>query len=531
MSMADDNTRRSYRSHDAYQRNANQADAPEQSFGGSDPLAELARLIGQNDPFADTTRRQPQASAPRAQRGYDDPNDWRRHVQRPNFDAPEQPAYYDRRYAADQQYASDQQYAADQQYTSDQQYASDQHYAAADPHAGYADHDPYQVASTQPQQDHYADPHAGYRRDPSYTADYPDEPIHAGAPHHADRIGAQPHGGGTGGREDEGYDDPPRRARSGSSLVTAVILIGCAMLGTAGAYGYRTYATSPGGNKQAPVIIADSAPSKIVPAEQKTARSQDRVGAQGNNEQLVSREEQPVTLPGTASVPRVVFPSPIQPGGGGGPPPTTTGSTPPRGGSPSPSASNAQSPSAATADQPKRIRTVTIRPDGGDASGQPAANEPSARGAPSPSARNAPPPAQPAPRASRDQPLSLDPNAPAPQANERPQPQQRPLTPPAPRETAAPAPNARVAAAPASGGFLVQVSSQKSEADAQSSYRALQSKYSQLKAHQPVIRRADLGNKGVFYRAMVGPFESGDEAVQFCNGLKQAGGQCIIHRN
>jgi cell division protein FtsN len=52
-----------------------------------------------------------------------------------------------------------------------------------------------------------------------------------------------------------------------------------------------------------------------------------------------------------------------------------------------------------------------------------------------------------------------------------------------------------------------------------------------LKAHQPIIRRADLGNKGVFYRAMVGPFESGDEAVQFCNGLKQAGGQCIIHRN
>jgi hypothetical protein len=509
MSMADDNTRRSYRSHDHYQRSANQADAPEPSFGGSDPLAELARLIGQSDPFTDTGRRQPHAEAPRAERGYDDPNDWRRHIQRPGYDQPEEPAYDDRRYAADQHYDSDQHYAADQDY------------AAADPHAGYADHDPYRMASTQPQQDHYADTHADYRRDPSYTADYPDEPIRAGAPHHADRIGADPHAGGTGGREDEDYDDPPRRKR-GSSLVTAVILIGCAMLGTAGAYGYRTYATSPGGNKQAPVIIADSAPSKIVPAEQKTARSQDRVGGQGNNEQLVSREEQPVTLqsPGGSAVPRVVFPSPVQPA------PTTTGTATPRGTPPS----NAQSPSASTSDQPKRIRTVTIRPDGGDSSGQPAAAEPSGRAAPPPAARNAPPPAQPAPRASRDQPLSLDPNAPAP-ANERPQPQQRPLTPPAPRETAAPAPNARVAAAPASGGYLVQVSSQKSESDAQSSYRALQSKYSQLKARQPVIRRADLGNKGVFYRAMVGPFESGEEAVQFCNGLKQAGGQCIIHRN
>jgi hypothetical protein len=512
MSMADDNTRRSYRSNDPYRRSANQAEAPEQSFGGSDPLAELARLIGQSDPFTETVRRPPEAAAPRAQHGYDEPNDWRRHIQRPNYDTPEQPAY-----------------------DADQRYAEDQRYAAADPHVGYDDHDPYRMAPTQPQdhhQDHYADPYADQRRDPSYTADYSDEPIYAGAPHHGDRIGAQQqHAGGMGAREDEGYDDPPRRRR-GSSLVTAVVLIGCAMLGTAGAYGYRTYATSPG-TTQAPVIIADSAPSKIVPAEQKSTRSQDRVGGAGNNEQLVSREEQPVTLqtPGNSAVPRVVFPSPIQPGGP--PPPTTTGTTPPRGSGPSPSASNAQSPSASSTDQPKRIRTVTIRPEGGDTSGQPAGNEPSGRAAPPPpTARTAPPPAQPAPRASRDQPLSLDPNAPT-QANEaaRPQPQQRPLTAPAPRETAAPAPNARVAAAPPSGGYIVQVSSQKSEADAQASYRALQAKYAQLKSHEPVIRRADLGNKGVFYRAMVGPFETGDEAVQFCNGLKQAGGQCLIHRN
>ena len=76
----------------------------------------------------------------------------------------------------------------------------------------------------------------------------------------------------------------------------------------------------------------------------------------------------------------------------------------------------------------------------------------------------------------------------------------------------------------------MQVSSQKSESDAQTSYRALQTKYSQLKSRQAVIRRADLGAKGVYYRAMV-PFDTGDEAVQFCNGLKQAGGQCIILRN
>jgi hypothetical protein len=506
--MADDNTLRSYRSKDSYRRSANQADAPEPAFGGSDPLAELARLIGQTDPFAETARRQPQPAAPRA--APDDPGDWRRHIQRPNYaEMREEPAFdSDPRYA-DPRYPDPRYADPDAGYADpDPRYAdpgSDPHYT--DPNTGYAEHDPYRVAPVE--QDRYADPHADYRRDQSYTADYPDEPIHAAAPQHGGYAGSQPPYG------DEGYDDPPRRNR-GNGLVTAAVLIGCAMLGTAGAYAYRTYATSSG-STQAPVIIADNSPSKIVPAnDKKSARSQDRVGGQqGADERLVSREEQPVTLqpPGTAAVPRVVFPSPVQ----SSPPPTTTGTTPP------PAASNAQS---SAADQPKRVRTVTIRPEGGDSSARPTGDVPT-RAAPPPPARTAaPPPA----RAPRDQPLSLDPSAPA-QVNQPARPQHRALTPPAPRET--PAPGPRVASAPASGsgGFLVQVSSQRSESDAQASYRALQGKYSQLKSHPPVIRRADLGSKGVYYRAMVGPFESGEEAVQFCNGLKQAGGQCIIHRN
>ena len=45
-----------------------------------------------------------------------------------------------------------------------------------------------------------------------------------------------------------------------------------------------------------------------------------------------------------------------------------------------------------------------------------------------------------------------------------------------------------------SGGYLVQVSSQKNEADAQASYRVLQGKYpAVLGSRSPVIKRADLG--------------------------------------
>jgi len=46
-----------------------------------------------------------------------------------------------------------------------------------------------------------------------------------------------------------------------------------------------------------------------------------------------------------------------------------------------------------------------------------------------------------------------------------------------------------------------------------------------------VIKRADLGDKGVYYRAMVGPFGSPEEASHFCSSLKSAGGQCVIQKN
>ena len=94
----------------------------------------------------------------------------------------------------------------------------------------------------------------------------------------------------------------------------------------------------------------------------------------------------------------------------------------------------------------------------------------------------------------------------------------------------APAPAPPVTAG--SGGYLVQVSSQRNEADAQASYRALQTKFpAVLGSRSPVIKRADLGEKGVYYRAMVGPFGSPDEASQFCGSLKTAGGQCVVQRN
>jgi hypothetical protein len=77
-----------------------------------------------------------------------------------------------------------------------------------------------------------------------------------------------------------------------------------------------------------------------------------------------------------------------------------------------------------------------------------------------------------------------------------------------------------------SGAYTVWVSAQKTEAEAQSSYRALQGKYpAVLGGRDASIRRVDLGEGGIFYRAEVGSFATAEQATAFSNNLKAAGGQ------
>jgi cell division septation protein DedD len=51
-----------------------------------------------------------------------------------------------------------------------------------------------------------------------------------------------------------------------------------------------------------------------------------------------------------------------------------------------------------------------------------------------------------------------------------------------------------------------------------------------LGSYQPLIRKKDQGERGVFYAAQVGPLAR-DEANQLCETLKSAGGSCYIQRN
>jgi hypothetical protein len=114
------------------------------------------------------------------------------------------------------------------------------------------------------------------------------------------------------------------------------------------------------------------------------------------------------------------------------------------------------------------------------------------------------------------------------------QPPPAPTPVPAPAAPApAPAPIAQptqLAALPA-GSAMVQVSSQRSEEAARATFRDLQARYPTILGRYAVdIQRADLGAKGVYYRARVGPFSSAD-AQRLCDDLKTSGGDCVLAKN
>ena len=83
-----------------------------------------------------------------------------------------------------------------------------------------------------------------------------------------------------------------------------------------------------------------------------------------------------------------------------------------------------------------------------------------------------------------------------------------------------------------SGEYVVQVSAQKTEDEARASYQVLQQKYaSVLGGRDPIVRRAELGQSGTWYRVHVGVFATSEQATTLCNTLKDAGGKCIVQKN
>ena len=88
------------------------------------------------------------------------------------------------------------------------------------------------------------------------------------------------------------------------------------------------------------------------------------------------------------------------------------------------------------------------------------------------------------------------------------------------------------AAVPNDGGYVVQVSAERSDDKAQSSLKTLQSRYPHVLGNRsPLIRRVELGKKGIFYRTQIGPFDTVEQAKQLCAKLKSVGGHCMVQKS
>jgi hypothetical protein len=95
----------------------------------------------------------------------------------------------------------------------------------------------------------------------------------------------------------------------------------------------------------------------------------------------------------------------------------------------------------------------------------------------------------------------------------------------APTQANAPAATPLVAATTggsSGSGPYVQLSSQRSESEAQSSLRSLQSRMNATLE----IRRVELAQKGVWYRVVL-PAGSFQEATETCASIKSNGGDCL----
>lgn len=80
------------------------------------------------------------------------------------------------------------------------------------------------------------------------------------------------------------------------------------------------------------------------------------------------------------------------------------------------------------------------------------------------------------------------------------------------------------------GNYVVQISARRTQTDALAAFSGLQSKYgSVLGGYRPLIQRADLGSRGIWFRLRVGPMKTREDASRVCSQLKSKGMKnCLV---
>lgn len=505
---------------------------PQQANSESDPLSELARLVGHTgrDPFAPATyepdpyaQPQPAPRAPAAPPRFSAPPPQNFAPAPPQQRSAPQPYSIDPRSAprpasAPQPSAPPIAPAAPQNYPPVQNYAPAQSYAPAQ---NYAQPDVPPLPDFLRQsaaQNYQAAPQsypASYAPAPAYGAHqggayagFQDAAEQGGAYYEQSEGPWMPQDQYAPAPAHFGYTEPRSHRKLyliGGTL--AVILVGIGL-----AFTMRSFS----GPKEAPVISALQSPTKIQPEtsdnsnDDPSASVLDRGRATDAQTKVVNREEQPVDL-GQA---------PLRPKA----PPASNGFP-----------------------EPKKVRTVSVRPDGT------IIDDPSAPSLPPPTPlRPSTPPKNDAPtlpNKTASAPASapaVDPKAATPKNTQR-----TPTTPSAPTPTSGdPKPksiaqvlanstasteaavaSAKTPPAPAAtGSFAVQFSASPSESEANAALARVKDRYgSVLGSYRANVTKGDSNGRTV-YRVRVNGLDR-PKAVDICENIRAAGGTCFVAGN
>ena len=325
---------------------------------------------------------------------------------------------------------------------------------------------------------------------------------------------------------DEGQVLPPpgARAKTGftikgrSVFMVGSVLLGAIALGGALAVAYKQSGGSLN-SEPPPLVQADGRPVKELPDQpggkefpHKNKLIYDRLqnGDEPEAERIVSRQED-VAVPALPSGETPGMPASV----------ATTDAAPPTtqavgGAEPMPVAA-IDDPSMPDGG-PRKVKTMVVRPDG-------SVETPPVPAAPAEAAA-AMPEAPAAADAQLATPEAAPQEAAAPPAPPAPAAKPKPASKPAAQQTAAAAPQA----AAGSTRYVVQVGSKKNQTDALASFADMQQKYPTLLAsYRPIVQKADLGAKGVWYRLRIGPIVDKTSASKLCSQLKSQGlPDCLV---
>lgn len=306
---------------------------------------------------------------------------------------------------------------------------------------------------------------------------------------------------------------PAEKGRSRKSVIAIAAVVGAVVLGGGGAYLASGSSSVTGGE---PVLVkASGEPTKVQPQNPggvEIPNQNKQIYERANQNaatKVVNREEQPVDVQQAVRM-------------NGGAVADATGGTVAGG------VVRPHQTASLNLGEPKKVRTVTIRPDGSVVGSEPAPAQPAVVPMTVPAqAQPAPAPVQVASAESRPA-VSAPVAAPATPAS-TPKPAPAAAT-PAPQQVASVQPAAPAAAdATPTGGYAVQLGLANSEAGAQTAFASFQRKHPDLEGMPSIIRKAEV-NGNTIYRVRVGPL-SKEEASSLCSKLQGQGGQCFVAKN